>query len=78
MFFFNTYFFFQKIVPIFVTMKRISFILLLSVMFTLGACGSKSTTNEQTDVEVVNGGGSGSVVDSDEDGIEELETEAIQ
>lgn len=47
-------------------------------MFTLGACGSKSTTNEQTDVEVVNGGGSGSVVDSDEDGIEELETEAIQ
>jgi hypothetical protein len=59
-------------------MKRISFILLLSVMFTLGACGSKSTTNEQTDVEVVNGGGSGSVVDSDEDGIEELETEAIQ
>lgn len=34
-------------------MKRIIFILALSTMFVLGSCGSKSTTNEGTDVEVV-------------------------
>jgi hypothetical protein len=34
-------------------MKRITFILALSTMFVLGSCGSKSTTNEGTDVEVV-------------------------
>lgn len=52
-------------------MKRLTIILALSVMFMLGACGSKSTTNEQTDVEVVNGGGS----DAPVDGVEELDTE---
>lgn len=39
----------------------------------LGACGSKSTTNEQTDVEVNDGGGSGFVVPAD--GVEERDTE---
>jgi protein involved in sex pheromone biosynthesis len=52
-------------------MKRLIFILTLGVMFMLGACGSKSTTNEETDVEVVNGGGSAVPVD----GVEELDTE---
>jgi LAS superfamily LD-carboxypeptidase LdcB len=30
-------------------MKKYSFILFVGVMFTLTACGSKSTTNETTD-----------------------------
>jgi len=54
-------------------MKRLTFILALGVMFMLGACGSKSTTNEQTDVEVNDGGGSGFVVPAD--GVEEQDTE---
>jgi hypothetical protein len=71
--FFMSYFLFGDILHIFVIMKKLTFILVLSVMFTLGACGSKSTTNEQTDVEVVDGGGDGSVVSAD--GVEESDTE---
>lgn len=66
-------FFFKNISHIFVPMKRLTFILALGVMFMLGACGSKSTTNEETDVEVVDGGGSGFVVPAD--GVEERDTE---
>jgi hypothetical protein len=62
-------------------MKRITFILALSTMLVLGSCGSKSTTNEGTDVEVVD---STSVVESEdttsvsEGVVETQDTTAIQ
>lgn len=44
-------------------MKKITLFLALCTMLVLGACGSQSTTNEQTDETVVD---STSVVTSDE------------
>lgn len=58
-------------------MKKLTFILVLGMMFMLGACGSKSTTNEETDVEVVDEGGAGSVVPAEEVEVD-VDSEAVQ
>lgn len=61
--FFFYYFFLQQKTIIFVPMKRITLFVALCTMLVLGACGSKSTTDEQTDETVVD---STSVVTTEE------------
>lgn len=59
-------------------MKRITFILALSTMFVLGSCGSKSTTDEGTDVEVVDSTSVGDTISVSDGVVENQDTTAIQ
>lgn len=59
-------------------MNRLMLIFALGIMFMFSACGSKSTTSDETDVTTVDGGGGGSLEPAEDTVVsDELEEEKV-